>query len=311
MSNLLLEKMSHYLTSVGLMTYDLYGSWDDTVGFHTLLYKDQEKEDSVPDNNNKFVVTVANDGGGNAFYIDGTKQKQLLFRTNNTYEFDVSDSSMSGHTFYITNSKIGGSVPESDPSNVTVIYNSSVETIYVTITSSIPNNYLGDKIYYQCGNHEGMGGSISTKTDVLGNDIFWSTNDATLYAINTLNIKPSKLNIGIAFYGRGWKSSNAFPDGNSMHASEKADGTLHLDTAGVYHGGSWEHGVWDYKHIKELIDNGHLTEFYDSAETKSVSAFGTYTDGGVTTHLWIGYDCLLYTSPSPRDRTRSRMPSSA
>ena len=24
-----------------------------------------------------------------------------------------------------------------------------------------------------------------------------------------------------------------------------------------------------------------------------------------------GYDCLLYTSPSPRDRTRSRMPSSA
>jgi len=27
--------------------------------------------------------------------------------------------------------------------------------------------------------------------------------------------------------------------------------------------------------------------------------------------LEAGYDCLLYTSPSPRDRTRSRMPSSA
>ena len=25
----------------------------------------------------------------------------------------------------------------------------------------------------------------------------------------------------------------------------------------------------------------------------------------------LGYTCLLYTSPSPRDRTRSRMPSSA
>ena len=25
----------------------------------------------------------------------------------------------------------------------------------------------------------------------------------------------------------------------------------------------------------------------------------------------VGYSCLLYTSPSPRDRTRSRMPSSA
>ena len=33
---------------------------------------------------------------------------------------------------------------------------------------------------------------------------------------------------------------------------------------------------------------------------------------GKTVHLkaW-SYDCLLYTSPSPRDRTRSRMPSSA
>ena len=28
-------------------------------------------------------------------------------------------------------------------------------------------------------------------------------------------------------------------------------------------------------------------------------------------HVDFNYDCLLYTSPSPRDRTRSRMPSSA
>ena len=34
----------------------------------------------------------------------------------------------------------------------------------------------------------------------------------------------------------------------------------------------------------------------------------TETDNGVKI---IGYTCLLYTSPSPRDRTRSRMPSSA
>ena len=30
-----------------------------------------------------------------------------------------------------------------------------------------------------------------------------------------------------------------------------------------------------------------------------------------TTTMIKAYDCLLYTSPSPRDRTRSRMPSSA
>ena len=32
---------------------------------------------------------------------------------------------------------------------------------------------------------------------------------------------------------------------------------------------------------------------------------------GISTEVGQGYSCLLYTSPSPRDRTRSRMPSSA
>ena len=33
--------------------------------------------------------------------------------------------------------------------------------------------------------------------------------------------------------------------------------------------------------------------------------------GKTTSALALARDCLLYTSPSPRDRTRSRMPSSA
>ena len=33
--------------------------------------------------------------------------------------------------------------------------------------------------------------------------------------------------------------------------------------------------------------------------------------GQVGRFTWKGKACLLYTSPSPRDRTRSRMPSSA
>ena len=33
--------------------------------------------------------------------------------------------------------------------------------------------------------------------------------------------------------------------------------------------------------------------------------------GRVVLVILAGKDCLLYTSPSPRDRTRSRMPSSA
>ena len=36
-----------------------------------------------------------------------------------------------------------------------------------------------------------------------------------------------------------------------------------------------------------------------------------YGDGGAECVLGQALTCLLYTSPSPRDRTRSRMPSSA
>ena len=36
-----------------------------------------------------------------------------------------------------------------------------------------------------------------------------------------------------------------------------------------------------------------------------------YMDGDFSFPIKYGYSCLLYTSPSPRDRTRSRMPSSA
>ena len=39
-------------------------------------------------------------------------------------------------------------------------------------------------------------------------------------------------------------------------------------------------------------------------------AVGVLRDGGFLTMDEDGF-CLLYTSPSPRDRTRSRMPSSA
>ena len=37
----------------------------------------------------------------------------------------------------------------------------------------------------------------------------------------------------------------------------------------------------------------------------------TTLSGGEAQRIKLSKDCLLYTSPSPRDRTRSRMPSSA
>ena len=57
--------------------------------------------------------------------------------------------------------------------------------------------------------------------------------------------------------------------------------------------------------------------FYDFATAEMVLTYDPqtfqYYCGSVTNYEKLGYysSCLLYTSPSPRDRTRSRMPSSA
>ena len=69
----------------------------------------------------------------------------------------------------------------------------------------------------------------------------------------------------------------------------------------------------DKLEVKETI----TTSFWYLHETQETSAFYSLVEqsadefGGHSRHgTWI-FDCLLYTSPSPRDATLSRMPSSA
>ena len=58
------------------------------------------------------------------------------------------------------------------------------------------------------------------------------------------------------------------------------------------------------KYLQGQLDTQGINDFYtwvnENVENKKVFF-----------EIKAVYDCLLYTSPSPRDRTRSRMPSSA
>ena len=62
------------------------------------------------------------------------------------------------------------------------------------------------------------------------------------------------------------------------------------------------HGITDI-----LISHGHFDHTNDTIEIAKETNAPIY---GIA-DLMSYWDCLLYTSPSPRDRTRSRMPSSA
>ena len=59
-----------------------------------------------------------------------------------------------------------------------------------------------------------------------------------------------------------------------------------------------------------MIETGQLTKAYgDVAVVDGVSL--QIPAGGVTAIIGPNGACLLYTSPSPRDKRQSRMPSSA
>ena len=55
---------------------------------------------------------------------------------------------------------------------------------------------------------------------------------------------------------------------------------------------------------------GTMVELELDGEATGLSEIIISDSGGILIPFEY-YDCLLYTSPSPRDRTRSRMPSSA
>ena len=81
------------------------------------------------------------------------------------------------------------------------------------------------------------------------------------------------------------------PPNTSELNQEKREGSFHCANCGEK--------LFDSN--KKYESGSGWPSFYESLP----DVFETKTD------QLLGYACLLYTSPSPRDRTRSRMPSSA
>ena len=70
-------------------------------------------------------------------------------------------------------------------------------------------------------------------------------------------------------------------------------------------------GVCNPSFLSSIIadPDGSVDLFYNDSKKFETTSSGIQTTG--TVNVNGAYTCLLYTSPSPRDRTRSRMPSSA
>ena len=111
-----------------------------------------------------FAITVASGtnfyGTGNKFYVDGVVSPTLTLNEGQTFRFDQSDSSNSGHPLRFSTTPngthaIGGA---EYTTGVTTNGTPGNAGAYTQITVAVGASTL----YYYCTNHSGMGGQINT-----------------------------------------------------------------------------------------------------------------------------------------------------
>ena len=79
----------------------------------------------------------------------------------------------------------------------------------------------------------------------------------------------------------------------------------------VFNSGTIE-AIWDDITIYDGADNTGTVLFNNNTSQSNINDLTGLVVESTSTSIYVEVNsCLLYTSPSPRDRTRSRMPSSA
>ena len=112
---------------------------------------DSVESSTYSDNGTSFTVTVSS----SKYYIDGILTKSLTLKKGYTYFFDSTDSTTNHHPLFIGINSIGGSYTYEYTSGVT-----NSRTTTETLTFIVPSD-SPSPLYYNCGNHEAMGGKIT------------------------------------------------------------------------------------------------------------------------------------------------------
>ena len=106
---------------------------------------------------NRTVTVVSS--GGNKYAIDGVTQDTVELLKGNTYKFDQSDSSNSGHPLvFSTNANNSPSAPYTTGVTTSGTPGSAGAYTQIVVASDAPT------LYYYCSNHSNMGGTANVST---------------------------------------------------------------------------------------------------------------------------------------------------
>ena len=153
-----------------------------------------------------FVVTMTNASGGNKYYIDGYLQASLELHQGQTYIFDLSSGTLSGHPFIFSESNSNDGTTNGTPYTTgittTGTYASSEKrTFFVPVGAPTT-------LYYYCTAHSGMGASASisptAKLIVSGRvdstDLVVTGTEGMTISVGTTAQRPSNPTTGMIRY---------------------------------------------------------------------------------------------------------------
>jgi hypothetical protein len=150
-----------------------------------------------------YVVTVSNASGANKYYIDGYLQASLVLHQGQTYIFDLSSSTLSGHPFEFSTTNNGS---HGGGSTYAPALPTSIKTTGTYADDQKRTFVVGTNtptLYYYCTAHSGMGGSvtISRKAELIvsGEAKFLGTGTIKLPS-GTTSERPSTGVVGMIRY---------------------------------------------------------------------------------------------------------------
>lgn len=187
-----------------------------------------------------YIVTVANVGGSNVFVLDGSNNPALTFDRGNTYIFDLSDASNSGHPLAFKN----GSTSYTTGVTTTGTAGQAGAKVTIVVDAAAPSSGL---IYYCTVHGNAMGNSITTVTSNFAvvssnigniNTVAGSNSDVTSVATSIANVNSVASSLAAV------NSFNDLFEAGTSAPTSPSSGDLWYDTTNnqlmVYVSTSWQ-----------------------------------------------------------------------